>query len=112
MDHVVLAAAGQDLWKLLAENAVLRPASFFLAYGARVGFNEKEAGVFVVTGYEVSHSGFNQGTNVAFPVNIACTGWIVRAIELAAHCPGKVGMKIPSEKLLVLSALKLADGTC
>jgi len=40
MDPVVLAAAGGDVWKLLAEKAVLWPASFFLAHGVRFGFHE------------------------------------------------------------------------
>ena len=110
MDPVVLAAAGGDVWKLLAEKAVLWPASFFLAHGIRVGFHEMKAGDFVVTGYGVPHSGFNAGTNVASAVNIACTGWLVHAIEHAAHWRGKIGMLNPFEKLLVLSALKLADG--
>jgi len=110
MDPVVLAAAGRDVWKLLAQKAILRPASFFLAHGVRVGFHEIKAGEIVVTGYGVSHNGFNAGTNVASAVRIASTGWLVHAIEHAAHWRGKIGMLVSFEKLLVLSALKLADG--
>ena len=110
MDPVVLAAAGGDVWTFLAEKAVLWPASFFLAHGVRVGFHKMEVGDFVVTGYGVPHSGFSAGTNVASAVNLACTGWLAHAIEHEARWRGKIGMLIPFEKLLVLSALKLAAG--
>jgi len=110
MDPVVLAAAGGDVWQVLGLKASLWPASFFLALGVRVGFHEVVPGVFVVTGYGVPHSGFNAGVNVAPAVNLACTGWLVHPIEHAMHWRGKLGRLIPVEKLLVLSALKLADG--
>ena len=110
MDPVVLAAAGGDVWKVLALKASLWPASFFLAHGIRVGLHKMDVGDFVVTGYGVPHSGFNAGVNVASAVNLACTGWFAHAIEHAEHWSGKLGMLIPFEKLLVLSALKLADG--
>jgi len=110
MDPVVLAAAGRDVWQVLGLKASLWTASFFLAHGVRVGFHELEPGDFVVTDYGVPHSGFNAGVNVASAVNLACTGWLVNAIEHAMHWSEKLGMLIPVEKLLVLSALKLADG--
>jgi len=75
-DPVLLAAAGGDMWKLLAEKAVLWLASSFLAHGVRVGFHETKAGDFDVTGYGVPNSSFNAGTNAASSVKIACTfGW-------------------------------------
>jgi len=98
------------VWKLFSEKAVLWPVSFFLAHGFRVGFHEMKAEDVIVTGYGVPHSGFNAGTHLASAWNIACTGWLVHAIEHAAHRRGKIGMLFPFEKLLVLSALKLADG--
>jgi len=109
MDPVVISVAGGDVWQVLGLKASLWPASFFLAHGVRVGFHKMEPGDFVVTGYGVSHGGFNAGVNVASAVNLACTGWIVHAIEHAMHWRGQLGMLIPVEKLLVLSALKLAD---
>jgi len=110
MDPVILAAAGGDVWTFLAEKAVLWPASFFLAHGVLVGFHKMEVGDFVVTGYGVPHSGFNAGTNVASAVNLACPAWLAHAIEHEACWRGKIGMLIPFENPLVLSALKLAAG--
>jgi len=63
-----------------------------------------------VTGYGVPHSGFNAGTNVASAVNLACPGWLAHAIKHKARWRGNIGMLIPFENLLVLSALKLAAG--
>jgi len=110
MDPGVLAAAGGDVWQVLGLNDSLWPASFFLAHGFRVGFHKMEPGDFVVTGYGVPHSGFNAGVNAVSAVNLACTGWLVHAIEHAMHWRRNLGIFIPVEKLLVLSALKLADG--
>jgi len=109
MDPFVLAAAGWDVWQVLRLKASLWPASFFLAHGVRVGSHKMVPGDFVVTGYGVPHSGFNAGLNVASAVNLACTGWLVHALEHAMPWRGKRGILIPVEKLLVLSALKLAD---
>jgi len=88
----------------------LWPAAFFLAYSFRVGFHEKKSGDFVVAGYGVLHSGFNAVISVAFAVNIECTGWPVHAIVHEALWRRTIGRLIPSETLLVLRALKLADG--
>jgi len=110
MDPFVLVAAGGDVWTFLAEKAVLWPASLFLAHGVRVGFHKMEVGDFVVTGYGVLHSGFKAGTNVASAVRLACPGWLAHAIEHEARWRGKIGMLIPFENLLILSALKLAAG--
>jgi len=110
MDPAVLAAAGGDVWQVLGLKASLWPASFFLAHGVRVGFHKMVPGDFVMTGYGVPHSGFNAGVNVASAVNLTCTGCLVHAIQHAMHWRGKLGMLIPVENLLVLTALKLADG--
>ena len=110
MDPAVLAAAGGDVCQVLGLKASQWPASFILAHGVHVGLHKMEPGDFVVTGYWVPHSGFNAGVNVVSAVNLACAGWLVHAIERAMHWCGKLGMLIPVEKLLVLSALQLADG--
>ena len=110
MDPVVLAAARGDVWQVLGLQASLWPSSFFLAHCVRVGFHKMVPGDCVVTGYGVFHSGFNAKVDVASDVTLACTGWLVHAIEHAMHWRGKLRMLIPVEKLLVLSALKLADG--
>jgi len=110
MDPVALEAAGGDVWQVLGLTASLWPASFFLEHGVHVSFHKMGPGEFFVTGYGVPHSGLNAGVNVASTVNLACTSWLVHAIEHAMHWRGKLGMLIPVEKLLVLNALKLADG--
>jgi len=56
INPVVLAAAGGDVWKLLAEKAVLWPASLFLAHVIHVNFHETKAKDFFVTDYGVPHS--------------------------------------------------------
>jgi len=110
MDPAVLAAAGGDVWEVLAVKECLWPETHFLAHGVRVGFHRMETGDFVVTGYGVLHSGFNGGPNIASAVNLACTGWLSYAIEHSANWRTKPTIHIPFEKLLVLAAQKLADG--
>jgi len=110
MDPVVLAAAWGDVWQVLGLNASSWPASFFLAHGVGVGFHKMEPGDFAVTGYGVPHSWFNAGVNVASAANLACTGWLVHALKHTMQWREKLGMLIPVEKLLVLSAWKLAEG--
>ena len=96
--------------QVLGLMASLWRASFLLAHGIRVGVHKMEPGDFVVTGYGVRHIVFDAGVNVASAENLACTGWLVHAIEHAMHWRGKRRMLFPVEKLLVLSALRLAYG--
>ena len=76
MGPAVLAAAGGDVWGVLAMKACLWPATLLLAHGVSVGFHTMETGDFVVTGYGVLHISFNEGPDIVSAVNLACTGWL------------------------------------